>query len=69
MRHQNNFSAYNGIEINQVSRFTGLPYELYNDRVEMEKPYLINAVLADRITKAVAIVSLFTALFFIGLNA
>jgi hypothetical protein len=69
MQRQTNFSTFNGLEVQQFSRFTGLPYELYNTQEEIEKPYLITAVIADRITKAIAIVSLFGALFLIGLNA
>jgi hypothetical protein len=68
MQRQTNFSTYSGLEVHQASRFTGLPYELYTQE-EIEKPYLITAVMADRITKTIAIVSLFSALFLIGLNA
>lgn len=69
MQRQTNFRTYSGLEVHQASRFTGLPYELYNTQEEIEKPYLITAVMADRITKTIAIVSLFSALFLIGLNA
>ena len=69
MQRQTNFKGFTGMEVQQVSRTKGLPYELYNTQEEIEKPYLITAVMADRITKTIAIVSLFSALFLIGLNA
>lgn len=66
---QANFTSAKGFEIPNQGQFTGISYDLYDHSVEQEKPYLISAAAADKITKAVGIVAMFAALFLIGLNS
>jgi hypothetical protein len=66
---QVNFTSTKGFEIPNQGQFSGISYDIYDHSVEQEKPYLISAATADKITKAVGIIALFAALFLIGLNS
>jgi len=69
MRHQTNFSTYNGLEVQQFSRLTGMHYSIYQTQSDIEKPFLISSTFADKLTKAIGLVALFSALFLIGFSA
>lgn len=68
-----NFSSARGFELPSKGEFNLMPTEflthIHNTGVNTHKPFLISAAAADRIVKGLAIVSLFCALFLIGLNA
>lgn len=71
MRHQNNFSSAHGLNIPNKGEFKTMPYNFYNpaELYQSEKPYLISAAMADKISKVIGVTALFCALFLIGLNA
>lgn len=74
MKHQmTNFSSAHGFELPRQGQFHTMPSEFIGQTDKSNdayiKPYLISAEKADHIVKVLAVVSLFCALFLIGLNA